>query len=41
LEPFADTVVDDHKGVERERRGSWAYWRVISEPLAELRELLR
>jgi ArsR family transcriptional regulator len=26
--------------VERERRGSWAYYRVIPEPLAALRELL-
>jgi ArsR family transcriptional regulator, arsenate/arsenite/antimonite-responsive transcriptional repressor len=26
--------------VERERRGSWAYYRVIPEPLAQLRELL-
>ena len=26
--------------VERERRGSWAYYRVVPEPLAALRELL-
>jgi ArsR family transcriptional regulator, arsenate/arsenite/antimonite-responsive transcriptional repressor len=26
--------------VERERRGSWAYYRVIPEPLAALRDLL-
>ncbi len=26
--------------VEREQRGSWAYFRVLPEPLAELRELL-
>ena len=26
--------------VEREQRGSWAYFRVRKEPLAELRELL-
>ena len=26
--------------VEREQRGSWAYFRVIPEPLAALRELL-
>ena len=26
--------------VERERRGSWAYYRVIPEPLAALREQL-
>jgi ArsR family transcriptional regulator, arsenate/arsenite/antimonite-responsive transcriptional repressor len=26
--------------IERERRGSWAYFRVVPEPLAALRELL-
>jgi ArsR family transcriptional regulator, arsenate/arsenite/antimonite-responsive transcriptional repressor len=26
--------------VEREQRGSWAYYRVVPEPLAALRELL-
>jgi ArsR family transcriptional regulator len=26
--------------VERERRGSWAYYRVVPEPLAALRDLL-
>jgi ArsR family transcriptional regulator, arsenate/arsenite/antimonite-responsive transcriptional repressor len=26
--------------VEREQRGSWAYFRVLGEPLASLRELL-
>jgi ArsR family transcriptional regulator len=26
--------------VEREQRGSWAYFRVVPEPLAALRELL-
>jgi ArsR family transcriptional regulator, arsenate/arsenite/antimonite-responsive transcriptional repressor len=26
--------------VERERRGSWAYFRVVPEPLGSLRELL-
>jgi ArsR family transcriptional regulator, arsenate/arsenite/antimonite-responsive transcriptional repressor len=26
--------------VEREQRGSWAYFRVLAEPLASLRELL-
>jgi ArsR family transcriptional regulator, arsenate/arsenite/antimonite-responsive transcriptional repressor len=26
--------------VERERRGNWAYYRVIPQPLAALRELL-
>ena len=26
--------------VERERRGSWAYYRVIPEPLAALRDVL-
>jgi ArsR family transcriptional regulator len=26
--------------VEREQRGSWAYYRVIPEPLAALREIL-
>ena len=26
--------------VEREQRGSWAYFRVVAEPLAALRELL-
>jgi ArsR family transcriptional regulator len=26
--------------VERERRGSWAYYRVLPEPLAALRDLL-
>jgi ArsR family transcriptional regulator len=26
--------------VERERRGSWAYYRVVPEPLAALREVL-
>ena len=26
--------------VERERRGSWAYYRVVPEPLGTLRELL-
>lgn len=27
--------------VEREQRGSWAYFRVLQEPLTALRELLR
>ena len=26
--------------VEREQRGSWAYYRVLTEPLAALREVL-
>jgi ArsR family transcriptional regulator, arsenate/arsenite/antimonite-responsive transcriptional repressor len=26
--------------VEREQRGSWAYYRVVPEPLAALREIL-
>jgi DNA-binding transcriptional ArsR family regulator len=26
--------------VEREQRGSWAYYRVVPEPLAALREVL-
>src|SRR5215472_1558303 len=33
-------VLRDAGLVERERRGSWAYYRVIPEPLAALRELL-
>ena len=34
-------VLRDAGLVERERRGSWAYYRVIPEPLAALRDLLR
>jgi len=33
-------VLRDAGLVERERRGSWAYYKVIPEPLATLRELL-
>ena len=33
-------VLRDAGLVERERRGSWAYYRVIPAPLAALRELL-
>ncbi len=33
-------VLRDAGLVERERRGSWAYYRVIPEPLTALRELL-
>ena len=34
-------VLRDAGLVERERRGSWAYYRVLPEPLAALRDLLR
>jgi ArsR family transcriptional regulator len=33
-------VLRDAGLVERERRGSWAYYRVVPEPLAALREFL-
>ena len=33
-------VLRDAGLVERERRGSWAHYRVLPEPLAALRELL-
>jgi ArsR family transcriptional regulator len=33
-------VLRDAGLVERERRGSWAYYRIIPEPLAALRDLL-
>src|SRR5438552_10569323 len=33
-------VLHDAGLVERERRGSWAYYRVVPEPLAALREVL-
>jgi ArsR family transcriptional regulator len=33
-------ILRDAGLVERERRGSWAYYRVIPEPLTALRELL-
>ena len=33
-------VLRDAGLVERDRRGSWAYYRVIPEPLAALREVL-
>jgi ArsR family transcriptional regulator len=33
-------VLRDAGLVERERRGSWAYYRVVQAPLASLRDLL-